>query len=430
MKNETDNAVSLAVCCIDSCITGSSSAETGSLQDNLVPQDEDAKQVGEVDLKYNEYPQHHYKLDTWVDTEGDWMLWNWADGAGKQIYIALMEIINSIWNVNVLLANFTMKIVQEGFELDFVSNVTEQLGAAIQNIAGFGPGGFMQKGLWPLLVTFVIGIVGAWATYVGMIKRESSRTWGGLISSIVIFVFSLGFFSNAPTILKGVNDWSSDLQSNILAVSASVVNPGSSYTKEEGIATIRNQMFDLMVKKPYMLMQYGTTEVDESRVKTVLSIEYRCQNCNEVFSASFESVASHQHYTQRFRLFIYEQVLGTTIQDISRKYQIAYSTVERIFYSVADEKARDHQAAIEEKQANQEITLSLDEVAVRKGHKYETVLYDANLGAVMGMHQHRDFHSTLELLTLKVFHPEQVKNVVVDMWDPFHIPQPFFSLSG
>jgi transposase len=147
---------------------------------------------------------------------------------------------------------------------------------------------------------------------------------------------------------------------------------------------------------------------------------YRCQNCNEVFSASFESVASHQHYTQRFRLFIYEQVLGTTIQDISRKYQIAYSTVERIFYSVADEKARDHQAAIEEKQANQEITLSLDEVAVRKGHKYETVLYDANLGAVMGMHQHRDFHSTLELLTLKVFHPEQVKNVVVDMWDPFH----------
>uniref|UniRef100_UPI0035B515A7 CD3337/EF1877 family mobilome membrane protein n=1 Tax=Peribacillus tepidiphilus TaxID=2652445 RepID=UPI0035B515A7 len=342
MKNETDNAVSLAVCCIDSCITGSSSAETGSLQDNLVPQDEDAKQVGEVDLKYNEYPQHHYKLDTWVDTEGDWMLWNWADGAGKQIYIALMEIINSIWNVNVLLANFTMKIVQEGFELDFVSNVTEQLGAAIQNIAGFGPGGFMQKGLWPLLVTFVIGIVGAWATYVGMIKRESSRTWGGLISSIVIFVFSLGFFSNAPTILKGVNDWSSDLQSNILAVSASVVNPGSSYTKEEGIATIRNQMFDLMVKKPYMLMQYGTTEVDESRVKTVLSIEYRCQNCNEVFSASFESVASHQHYTQRFRLFIYEQVLRTTIQDISRKYQIAYSTVERIFYSVADEKARDH----------------------------------------------------------------------------------------
>lgn len=147
---------------------------------------------------------------------------------------------------------------------------------------------------------------------------------------------------------------------------------------------------------------------------------FRCQKCDEVFSSSFESISLHQHYTNRFRLFIYEQVLGTTIQDISRKYQIAYSTVERIFYSVAHEKAKDHQVLIQEIQEGQEITLSLDEVAVRKGQKYETVLYDANLGAVMGMHQHRDFASTLDLLSLKVIHPEQVKNVVVDMWDPFH----------
>lgn len=248
-------------------------ASAESLQNNLVPQDSETKTIGEVELKYNEYPQHHYKLDTWVDTDGDWMPWNWADGAGKQIYIALMEIINSIWNVNILLANFTMKIVQEAFELDFVSDVVEQIGATVQSIAGFGPGGFMSNGLWPLMVTFVIGLVGAWATWVGMVKRESSRAWGGLLSSIVIFVFALGFFSNAGTVLKGINDWSSDLQSDILGVSASVVDPGASYTAEEGIATIRNQMFDLMVKKPYMLMQYGTTQVEEDRVNDMLSVD-------------------------------------------------------------------------------------------------------------------------------------------------------------
>lgn len=151
-----------------------------SLQDNLVPQDQTTKQIDEIELKYNEYPQNHDKLDTWVDTDGDWMPWNWADGAGKQIYIALREIVNSIWNVIVLLANFTMKIVQKSFELDFVSNVSDEIGMAIQNIAGFGSSGFMESGLWPLLVTFVIGLVGAWATYVGMVKRESSRGWSGL----------------------------------------------------------------------------------------------------------------------------------------------------------------------------------------------------------------------------------------------------------
>ena len=246
---------------------------SASLQDNLVPQDTDQGSVGEVDLEYNEYPQHHYELDTYVDTSGDWMPWNWADGAGKQIYIALMEIINAIWKVNVLLANFTMVIVQEAFELDFVSGVVDEIGTAIQHIAGFNSGGFMDNGLWPLMVTFMLCLVGAWAAYVGMVKLESSRAWGGLISALILFVFSLGFFSNAGKILGGVNDWSSELQSNILAVSASIVNPGASYNKDEGIATIRNQMFDLMVKKPYVLMQYGTAEVDESRVDSMLSID-------------------------------------------------------------------------------------------------------------------------------------------------------------
>ena len=131
-------------------------ASAESLQDNLVPQDTETRSVGEVDLKYNEYPQHHYELDTYVDTAGDWMPWNWADGAGKQIYIALMEVVNAIWSLNVLLANFTMLIVQEAFDLDFISGVVDQIAAAIQNVAGFGPSGFMSNGLWPLLVTFVI----------------------------------------------------------------------------------------------------------------------------------------------------------------------------------------------------------------------------------------------------------------------------------
>jgi transposase len=75
---------------------------------------------------------------------------------------------------------------------------------------------------------------------------------------------------------------------------------------------------------------------------------YRCHNCKEVFTASLDSIGSDQHYTERFRLFIYEQVLGTTIQDISRKYQISYSTVERIFYSIAQEKASEHETVIQE----------------------------------------------------------------------------------
>lgn len=244
-----------------------------SLQDNLVPQDEEQKQVGDVKLDYNEYPQQNYSLDTYVDTSGDWLPWNWADGAGKQVYIGLMEIINSIWQLNVLLANFTMTIVQESFKLDFVSGVVDEIGKIVQNIAGFGTSGFMKNGLWPQLITLIICIVGAWATYAGIVKRETNRAWSGLISSLIVFVCALGYFSNAGTVLGGLNKWSSDLQSNMLSISANIVSPGSSYDKDEGIATVRNQMFDLMVKKPYLLMQYGTFDVEKKRVNDLLALD-------------------------------------------------------------------------------------------------------------------------------------------------------------
>jgi transposase len=136
---------------------------------------------------------------------------------------------------------------------------------------------------------------------------------------------------------------------------------------------------------------------------------YRCVNCDEVFTA----------FTNRFRQFIYEQVLGTTIKDASRKHKVSYSTVERIFYSIAQEKEQEHRVTIENLQ-EAELTLSLNEVAVRKRHTYETVLYDANLGAVIGMHQNRVYQSVLELFSSNVPSPETVKNVIVDMWDPFH----------
>lgn len=298
-----------------------------NLQDSLVPQDRDTDYIGEVELEYNKYPVHRYELDTYVDTSGDWLPWNWADGAGKQIYIALMEITQAIWGLNVLLAHFTMKIVQESFQLDFVSNVVDEIGAAIQNIAGFNSNGFMANGLWPLMITFILSLVGAWAAYVGMIKRESSRAWGGLISALIIFVFSLGFFSNAERILGGINDWSSDLQSKILATSASIVNPGASYTSDEGIATIRNQMFDLMVKRPYLLMQYGTTQVDEDRVNQMLELdpilkaEEREQKAKEEVEMQDNSMMSIDGVTQRAGfvplLFVANTIIGLFLLMVS-----------------------------------------------------------------------------------------------------------------
>lgn len=148
---------------------------------------------------------------------------------------------------------------------------------------------------------------------------------------------------------------------------------------------------------------------------------YHCDNCGEVFSSRFDSIELHQRYTNRFRQFVYKQVLNSTVEDASQKLEIPYSTVERIFYSIAKDEAVKHKESLEAIQhEKQSITLSMDEIAVRKGHRYETVLYDADLGAVIGMNQNRDYSSTIELLSSMNFDPKKVENVVLDMWDPFH----------
>jgi transposase len=66
------------------------------------------------------------------------------------------------------------------------------------------------------------------------------------------------------------------------------------------------------------------------------------------------------------------------------------------------------------------LVLSLDEVAVRKGHQYETVLLDAQLGCVLGMIHQRTTESTKQLLHQHVLSKEAVQTVEMDMWEPFH----------
>ncbi|MED4299909.1 transposase family protein, partial [Geobacillus stearothermophilus] len=103
---------------------------------------------------------------------------------------------------------------------------------------------------------------------------------------------------------------------------------------------------------------------------------YRCWNCSQVFSASLESIEPNQHYTSRFCEHLYELCEGSTIQEVSRKHRIPYTTLERIYYSIASKKAKERQTAIEAS-SQEGMVLSLDEIAVKKGHQYETVLMDA-----------------------------------------------------
>ncbi|OQP11990.1 ISL3 family transposase, partial [Geobacillus zalihae] len=146
---------------------------------------------------------------------------------------------------------------------------------------------------------------------------------------------------------------------------------------------------------------------------------YRCWNCSQVFSATLESIQPNRHDTNRFYEYLYELCEGSTIQEVSRKHRIPYTTLERIYYSIASKKAKERQTATEAS-FQEGMALSLDEIAVKKGHQYETVLMDAKAGSVMGMHADRQYDSAINLLSRNVLSKEMVQTVILDMWEPYH----------
>jgi transposase len=147
---------------------------------------------------------------------------------------------------------------------------------------------------------------------------------------------------------------------------------------------------------------------------------YCCHNCDEVFSQTFESIEPNKQQTKRYREYLYEMCHCSTIQEVSQKEKMPYTTVERIFYSIAKEKELEHLNHLEGDLGNNDIVISLDEIAVRKGHRYETVLMDAQSGCVLGMEHQRSYDSTKSLLTKNILSNKFIHTVVLDMWDPFH----------
>ncbi|MGN7170615.1 CD3337/EF1877 family mobilome membrane protein [Paenibacillus cellulositrophicus] len=234
-----------------------------SLEDNVVPQNQHSYE-GKVELEYNKYPKSSYVLDLYIDRTNN--PFNISGKIDDGIQAFRLDLLNSVWMFMVVVVNFVIYVVGEAFKLDFVDSIITQITEAIQSIAGFDAGGFRANGLWPILITFIITLVGAWAVYVGMVKREQNRAMSGLLSMILVFGISLGFFSQADKILTQLNGWSKELQNSVLNISGGIVTPGGGYTEYEGIATMQNQMFDVMIYKPYQFMQYGTTSSDASQV--------------------------------------------------------------------------------------------------------------------------------------------------------------------
>ena len=223
---------------------------------------------------YSKYPLENYQLDFYVDSSWDWLPWNWLDGIGKSIQYGLYAITNFVWTVSLYISNATGYVVQEAYKLDFISDTASSIGKNIQTLAGVTQNGFSSEGFYVGFFLLLILVMGIYVAYTGLLKRETTKAIHAVINFLVVFILSASFIAYAPNYISKINDFSADISSSALSLGTKIVLPDSNSKGKDSVDLIRDSLFSIQVKQPWLLLQYGESDIEtlgSDRVESLLS---------------------------------------------------------------------------------------------------------------------------------------------------------------
>ena len=264
--------------------------------------------------EFSKYPIDNYQLDFYVDSSWDWLPWNWLDGIGKTAQYAIYLFTNFLWTLNLYISNAVGYLIQQAYDLDFISSAASEIGKNIQLIAGVSASGLDSMGLFPGMMAIVTLLVGVYCTYVGLVKRETTKAFHAALNFVVVFVVSVGLIAYAPSAISGVNEFSSDISNGIVDVSAKNLAPDAA-GENTGVSAIRDCLFGIQVKQPWLIMQFGDSDVEnigEERVNSLLGTspdENRGKDREEVVKSELEDYDNGNltvtEVTSRFGLSVF-----------------------------------------------------------------------------------------------------------------------------
>ena len=224
---------------------------------------------------YSKYPLSNYQLDFYVDNSWSWLPWNWLDGIGKSVQYGLYCITNFVWTISLYLSNATGYVVQEAYKLDFINDMADSIGKSIQTLAGVTENGFSSTGFYVGFLLLIILVVGMYVAYTGLIKRETSKALHAVINFVVVFVLSASFIAYAPDYIKKINEFSSDISTASLDLGTKIMLPNSDSEGKDSVDLIRDSLFSIQVEQPWLLLQFGNSNVEEigtDRVEALVSV--------------------------------------------------------------------------------------------------------------------------------------------------------------
>jgi len=226
------------------------------------------------------YKDKYYEIDTYQPKEEDKNVFQKVggylfgdDSVGKDLqrmlYTTCQWFANMAFQLNVILGQLTIFLVDQALNLDIVDTVADKLGAAMQNIAGIGKGGFLSSGLFPAIIGIACVLSACYAGYIFFIKRQPSKGLSELVKTVLVIAFIVTYIGNASTILKSANTISSEISVIVLAKATGTVAGDPGRSKADAIFSVKKQIWDLLVERPYLFLQYGEDSKEKLGTKRV-----------------------------------------------------------------------------------------------------------------------------------------------------------------
>ncbi|OJD55671.1 hypothetical protein BAU26_25775 [Bacillus sp. N35-10-4] len=237
-----------------------------SLIDDIIPKSKEK-------LKYEEYPPSSYGIDIYTPEGGfgeSLKFWKWGDKVKEQMVAVLFSLVSIGWTINLAVSTFVTSMVGQSMSLNIVADVGDKLGDVISKAAGFN--GSWGNGIYSELIGLMLALLACWVIWVGFVQRRQSEMLGGLLKTLGILVFTLAFFANSSYIIKGLNTFSEQVNKTVLDSTQSISGASQGYSS--GVDTITDLTHTLLIKQPYTLLQFGTTDmkkIGDERIKKMLT---------------------------------------------------------------------------------------------------------------------------------------------------------------
>jgi hypothetical protein len=202
---------------------------------------------------------------------------------------ALVEpVVNSFYEMKNMIANlafrfnvFIATMVINGLKMVFNHDVIDQLindkiEGFMRGVAGVSSSGsFTSSGMFGSLLPFISIFSVLFSLFLFIGKRAQMAAFKSIGSTILVLVLAIGFFSNFGSFLKGMNQIATGISKSV------VIGPASIATaSRQPMDTVEEDLFSTIweqfVYRPYLLMQYGTDDVNtigKKRINELLKMK-------------------------------------------------------------------------------------------------------------------------------------------------------------